>query len=173
VIEDAKAHGLVLAETGKLYDTKQGQNLPDGVAPMPLLTEAELAHYPEPTTAEVVPNHVARYWDMFALADRGPARVIGEQAMLRDRPGFDVDFLTVGSVSNELYSVDRHEVLMPVRGHWRLIWEGGTTTLNPGDTCAVPPGVAHAIEPAMTGEASLFRVRDTDDPAGATMTLGV
>ncbi len=39
VIEDAADHGLVLAETGKLYDTKKGETLPDGVNPMTKLTE--------------------------------------------------------------------------------------------------------------------------------------
>ena len=38
VIEDAADHGLVLGANGKLYDTKQGQNLPAGVGPMPVLT---------------------------------------------------------------------------------------------------------------------------------------
>jgi len=33
---------------------------------------------------------------------------------------------------------------------------------------AVPPGLEHSIAPAMSGEASLYRVRDTDDPAGPT-----
>ena len=171
VIEDARDHGLVLAETGKLYDTKQGQTLPDGVKPMPLLSDEELKSYPEPTTYDVVPHYVARYWDMMALSDKQPAKVIGQDAMLRDRPGFDVELLSRNSVSDDMYSVDRHEVLMPMRGHWRLTWEGGTTSLNPGDTCAVPPGVAHSITPAMTGEASLFRVRNTDDPAGLTKSL--
>lgn len=40
-----------------------------------------------------------------------------------------------------------------------------------GDTCAVPPGLSHALEPAMTGEASLYRVASTDDAAGATARL--
>ena len=35
------------------------------------------------------------------------------------------------------YTLDRHEVLMPMRGHWRLTWGGGTTVLNPGDTAAI------------------------------------
>ena len=168
VIEEARAHGLVLGENGVLYDTKTGQAPPDGVAPMPLLTEAELAAYPEPTAADVVPRHVARYWDMMALAGRAPAKVIGPDAMLPDRPGFEVDFLTRGSAGGEVGASDRHDVLMIMRGHWRLTWEGGTTALAPGDTCAVPPGLAYALAPAMTGEASLFRVRNTDDPAGAT-----
>ena len=34
VIEDAKAHGLILGENGRLYDSKKGQKLPVGMAPM-------------------------------------------------------------------------------------------------------------------------------------------
>lgn len=60
---------------------------------------------------------------------------------------------------------------MPVRGHWRLSWDGGSTVLNPGDTAAVPPGVSRGLAPAMTGAASLYRVVNTDDPAGATGRL--
>ena len=54
------------------------------------------------------------------------------------------------------------------RGHWRLSFDGGETVLAPGDTCAVPPGLNRRLEPTMSGEAALFRVRDTDDPAGPT-----
>ena len=168
VIEDARDHGLVLGENGKLYDTKKGQKLPEGVSPMPLLTDAQLALYPEPTTADVVPGYVARYWDLVALADRQPARVIGEDAVLRDRPGFEVDFLARGSIPDTAYSTDRHEIVMPVRGHWRLAWDGGATVLNPGDTAAIPPGLARSLAPSMSGEATLYRVRDTDDDAGPT-----
>ncbi|MCR9122366.1 MAG: cupin domain-containing protein [Phyllobacteriaceae bacterium] len=168
VIEDARDHGLVLAETGRLYDTKKGDALPDGVSPMPLLTDEELKAYPEPAAADVIPGFVARYWDLMALAAGEPAKVIGPDAVLKDRPGFEVDFVTRGSVSGDATTTDRHEVLMPVRGHWKLTVDGVATVLNPGDTCAVPPGSARALAPSMTGEASLYRIRNTDDPAGAT-----
>ena len=168
VIEDATDHGLVLGENGKLYDTKKGQSLPAGIKPMPLLTDEELKAFPEPSTADVIPGYVARYWDLMALADKAPASVIGANAKLKDRPGFDVDFITRGSIPETPYAVEGHEVLMPVRGHWRLSWEGGSTALNPGDTVAVPPGMSHSVVPAMTGEASMYRVRSTDDPAGPT-----
>lgn len=168
VIEDARDHGLVLGKNGKLYDTKKGQSLPEGVAPMPTLTDEELKAYPEPTTADVVPNFVARYWDLMALSDRQPAKVIGEYGRLKDRPGFEVELLSRNSISNESYATNRHEVLMPVRGHWRLTWDDGTTTLNPGDTAAIPPGLNHSLAPSMTGEASLYRVINTDDKAGLT-----
>ena len=168
VIQDAADHGLVLAETGRLYDTKKGEVLPEGVKPMPVLTDEELKAFPEPTTAEVVPGYVARYWDLVALADKAPAQVIGPNGKLRDKPGFDVEFMTRASAPRDMRSSDAHEVLMPVRGHWRLTWDGGTTALNPGDTAAIPPGMTYGLQPAMTGEATLYRVRSTDDPAGLT-----
>jgi quercetin dioxygenase-like cupin family protein len=168
VIEDATNHGLVLGANGRLYHTDKGQSLPHDVPPMPLLTEEELKTVPEPTTQSVVPNCVARYWDLMALADRQPAKVVGPDALLRDRPGFEIDFVRRDSIPETPYSTSRHEVLMVMRGHWRLAWEGGEATLAPGDTCAVPPNLAHALAPTMTGEASLYRVRNTDDPAGQT-----
>lgn len=171
VIEDARAHGLTLGENGKLYDNKRGESLPEGIAPMPLLTEEELKAFPEPAPAEVLPNHVARYWDLVSLASHGPAPVIGAAARLRDRPGFEVDFLTRASVPSAYETRARATVLMPMRGHWRLDWAGGSETLNPGDTCLVPAHLAHGLTPAMTGEASLYRVIATDDPAGPTYRI--
>ena len=168
VIEEAADHGLVLAETGKLYDTKKGESLPEGVTPMPLMSEEELAKRPEPGTAEVLPNHVARYWDMVALADKTPAKVIGAAGMLRDKPGFEVDFITRESATEDKHSHDRPSVLMPVKGHWRVDWDGGSAVLAPGDTMSVPENLAHCAVPSMTGEAALYHIVGTDDPAGAT-----
>ncbi len=168
VIEDAKDHGLVLGENGKLYDSKKGQFLPEGVKPMPLLSEEQLKAYPEPTTADVIPGYVARYWDLMALADKTPAKVIGENAALKDKPGFEVDFISHKSASDEQVTSGRNDVLMVMRGHWKLTWEGGESVLAPGDTCAVPPSLTYSLVPSMSGEASLYRVRDTDDAAGAT-----
>lgn len=168
VIEDAADHGLVLGEDGKLYDSKRQQKLPEGVAPMPVMTDAELAKRPEPTTREVLPNHVARYLDLMALADRKPVDVIGEHGLLRDKPGFEIDFITRGSATEAKASVKVPTVLMPMRGHWRVTWADGAATLAPGDTMSVPAGIAYSAVPSMTGEASLYRVVSTADPAGPT-----
>jgi mannose-6-phosphate isomerase-like protein (cupin superfamily) len=168
VIEDARAHGLMLGANGKLYDGKKGETLPDGVPPMPLLTDDELKTFPEVPVEAVVPAYVGRYHDMMALAAKKPCPVIGEGALIKDRPGFEVDFITRGSIPESAYTTPRHEILMAMRGHWRLAWEGGETTIAPGDTVAVPPGLNRALTPSMTGEASLFRVRNTDDKPGPT-----
>lgn len=170
VIEDAADHGLILAETGKLYDTKKGESLPEGVNPMPLMSDEELAKRPEPSTADVLPNHVARYLDMLALSDKAPCSVIGETGLLRDKPGFEVNFISRTSASENLARLDFPSVLMPVKGHWRVDWDGGTTTLAPGDTMSIPNGLSHRAVPSMTGEAALYQIVATKDPAGLTWT---
>ncbi|WP_417473647.1 cupin domain-containing protein [Leisingera sp.] len=168
VIEEASAHGLVLGENGVLYDSKKGQSLPDGIKPMPLLTEEQLKAYPEVPVENVVRDYVARYWDLMALAAKKPAKVIGVDGLLKDRPGFEVEFLTRGSLDGTPATCEKPNVLMPVRGHWQLRAEGLDTILNPGDTALLLPGESYQLEPTMTGEASLYRVVATDDPAGAT-----
>ena len=171
VIEDAESHGLILGENGQLYDTKAGINLPNNLNPMPLLTEEELKTFPELTTRQVVPNHVARYWDMVALSDREPAKVIGENAILKDRPGFELEFITRTSLGGTIQKSNRHNILMGLKGYWIVDWENGNISLAPGDTLAVPPDFSYTLSPSMSGEASLFRVVNTDDPAGPTGRL--
>ena len=170
VIEDAVAHGLVLGEDGRLYDSKKGHSLPERIAPMPVLTEEELQSFPEPSTKDVVPNFIARYWDMMALSDKQPAKVIGEAGVLKDKPGFEVEFLSRNSLSSAPQQSNRHNILMGMKGYWSVRWEKRELTLSPGDTLAIPPCLSYRLEPSMSGEAALFRVINTDDPAGATKT---
>ena len=169
VIEDAKAHGLVLGENGKLYDGKKGENLPDGIRPMPLLTPDELAQVDCPSVMQVIGGYVRRYLDMYALAESGtPCKVIGETGVIRDKPGFEVELLTRGSATEDMHQHNKPSVLMPVKGHWRVTWQGGSTTLAPGDTMSVPENLPHNAVPSMTGEAALYHIVATDDPAGTT-----
>jgi mannose-6-phosphate isomerase-like protein (cupin superfamily) len=168
VIEEAAEHGLILAETGRLYDTKKGASLPEGVKPMELMSPAELNKRPELSTSDVLPNHVARYWDMVAMSDHTPCDVIGENALLKDKPGFEVRFVTRASAPTAPERLEKPSVLMPMKGHWRVEWDGGTTALAPGDTMSIREGLSHRFEPSMTGEAALYQVIATNDPAGLT-----
>ena len=170
VIQDAAEHGLVLGKNGKLYDTKKGATLPEGVEPMPVLDEAALKNMPEPVALDIIPRHVARYLDLMGLAGKSPAKVVGKDAILPDKPGFDIEFITRGSLGDKPISINYSVVLMPMHGHWKLSWEGGSSTLNPGDTCLLPAGFTHTLKPSITGEASLYRVISNDDPAGPTWT---
>ena len=168
VIEDARDHGLVLSDRGRLYDTKKGQCLPEGEKPMPLLTDEELKAFAEPSSMAVIGGYVRRYWDLVAISDKTPVTVIGEKGVIRDRPGFEVVFTSRKSATDEPQSHVRPSVLMPAKGHWRVTWEGGSSVLAPGDTMSVPENLAHSFVPSMTGEAGIYQVFATDDPAGAT-----
>jgi mannose-6-phosphate isomerase-like protein (cupin superfamily) len=106
-----------------------------------------------------------------ALAENEPALVIGETGLLSDRPGFEVEFLRRGSIPEMSYTSHRHEILMILAGHWRLSWSGGESLLSPGDTCAVPPGLEHSLVATLAEDAALYRVMDTDDPAGPTVVF--
>ncbi len=81
VIEDATDHGLVLGDNGKLYDSKKGQTLPEGVKPMSVLNDDELKCYPEMTPAQVVGMGVRRYNDLASLAKDKPVKVIGAEGV--------------------------------------------------------------------------------------------
>jgi len=170
VIEDATDHGLVLGENGQLYDTKNGESLPDGVASMPLLNDEQLKNYPELPVDQIVPTYIGRYNDMMALAANQPARIIGEDALIRDKPGFECEFITRGSQDGPQGGDGRHHILMVHQGHWSLGWENHEKKLAPGDTCAVPPHTSYRLKPAMAGTCNLFRVINTQDPAGPTAT---
>ncbi len=171
VIEEARRHGMILGENGRLYDTTRGEALPEGVAPMPVLTEEELEAFAEPSPMAVVGGYVRRYLDLAALAGAGGrVTVIGERGVIRDRPGFEIDFVSRANAAAAAAAHEHPAVLMPFRGHWRMRWEGGAVTLAPGDTASVPVGLAYELEPAMSGEAALYRVVGTGEPAGPTWT---
>ena len=167
VIEEAKEHGLILSNKGKLYDTKKGENLPSGSTPMPVLTEKEIKMFDEPETSIIIKNHVARYLDLRSLSYNSTAQVIGENGKLRDKPGFEVDFITEKS-KKEICLYKKPVVYMPVKGSWKITWDENTLILNSGDTITFPENLEHKLESSMTGEAALYRIIATDDPAGPT-----
>ena len=167
VIEEAKEHGLILSNKGKLYDTKKGENLPNGSTPMPTLSEKELKMFDEPETSIIIKNHVARYLDLRSLSYNSTAQVIGENGKLRDKPGFEVDFITEKS-KKEICLYKKPVVYMPVKGSWKISWNENTLILNSGDTITFPENLEHNLKSSMTGEAALYRIIATDDPAGPT-----
>jgi len=165
VIEDAKAHGLVLGENGKLYDSKKNEVLPEDVAPMPLMTDEHLALMAEPAVCDVVPRWVARYLNLLALSSDGPTEVIGENGQIFDRPGFKVDFVSGQAAMSEV-PTPFFTVLMPIKGYWRLSQNGQENHVGPGDTVFLQPDTGYDLNPAMSGEVALYRIQNTNDSAG-------
>ena len=165
VIEDAKDHGLVLGENGKLYDNKKNEALPKDVAPMPPMTDEHLALMTEPAVSDVVPRWVSRYLDLLALSSDGPIEVIGQNGQIFDRPGFMVDFVS-GQATGPIAPSPFYTVLMPVKGYWRLHHNEQDSHIGPGDTAFLQPNTGYDLNPAMSGEAALYRIQNTKDTAG-------
>ena len=167
VIEEAKEHGLILGENNILYDTKKSENLPDGINAKAVMDEVNLAAMQEPKTADIVPRWVSRYLDLLALSIDGEVSVIGEEGLIFDKPGFEVSFISSKTKSKDVKS-DKYDILMPVKGHWKLSYSGHEEILSAGDTALIKPNNNYRLEPSMSGEASLYRITNTDDTAGPT-----
>ena len=103
VLEEAQAHGLILGANGRLYDTRKGETLPDGVGPMPRLGDEALTAVPEPGPHEVVPEFIARYRDLMELC-RGIGRWhrwIGAEGVTATGPASS-ELLPAGHCGSEL-----------------------------------------------------------------------
>ena len=81
-----------------------------------------------------------------------PVQVIGEEGLIFDKPGFEVDFLTA-SAAGPVSARPHYTVLMPVKGYWRLCQNGQDSHIGPGDTAFLQPDTGYKLAPAMSGEA--------------------
>ena len=167
VLSEAKKHGLILSEKGKIYDTLKDQQIPNDENEMKPLKDDELKNFPEYTTSEVVPYYVARYLDLYSLSSETSCKVIGEKGKIYDKPGFEVEFISDKSKNNYgIYTKD--VVFMPVDGYWRIKSEMFDIILNPGDTFSLPKNNKYTLEPTKPGIASIYKVIPTDDYPGST-----
>ena len=167
VLSEAKKHGLILSEKGKIYDTLKDQQIPNNENEMKPLKDDELKNFPEYTTSEVVPYYVARYLDLYSLSSETSCKVIGEKGKIYDKPGFEVEFISDKSKNNYgIYTKD--VVFMPVYGYWRIKSEMFDIILNPGDTFSLPKNNKYTLEPTKPGIASIYKVIPTDDNPGST-----
>ena len=167
VLSEAKKHGLILSEKGKIYDTLKDQQIPNDENEMKPLKDDELKNFPEYTTSEVVPYYVARYLDLYSLSSETSCKVIGEKGKIYDKPGFEVEFISDKSKNNYgIYTKD--VVFMPVDGYWRIKSEMFDIILNPGDTFSLPKNNKYTLEPTKPGIASIYKVIPTDDTPGST-----
>ena len=167
VLSEAKKHGLILSEKGKIYDTLKDQQIPNDEHEMKPLKDDELKNFPEYTTSEVVPYYVARYLDLYSLSSETSCKVIGEKGKIYDKPGFEVEFISDKSKKDYgIYTKD--VVFMPVYGYWRIKSEMFDIILNPGDTFSLPKNNKYTLEPTKPGIASIYKVIPTDDNPGST-----
>lgn len=180
VIEKARAHGLVLLESGRLIDTMRGETVPSGAEPVRPLTPGEMARFKRVTQGDfdrcIVRGPNLRPASGSPLAAPGVAEcpVIGianpaeamPQAPLGWEHGFQVRRLDLeGGAATHRHRRREVEVLFVTEGRLRIDCDGGSTEIGPGDTMTVPKGAIRAYAAAGRDRTRLFVVRGGDLPS--------
>jgi len=187
VIEEAKGHGLILLESGKLVDTTIGETIPDDQQAMPPLTEAQMATFDE-YTLEQMAIHVGRagtytssaykdfpnqtpdtltYYDIIGPMD---SKDHNFQVKPGDKNGDQFNVYGIessGAGHTGTYSREAVEVMLVHRGEFDISCkhEGETlhATLKDGDIISFPKGAVRSISPLGEGFAYLVVGGDYPD----------
>lgn len=187
VIKEAKGHGLILLEDGKLVDTTIGETIPEGKQPMPPLTATQMATFdqytPEqmavhvgragtytPSTYKGFPNQTPdtlTYYDII-----GPMDSEGHNFQVKpgDKNGDKFNVYGIESTApgrTGKYSREVVEVMLVHRGEFEVTCEHEgeslTATLQDGDIISFPKGAVRSIAPLGEGFAYLVVGGDYPD----------
>jgi mannose-6-phosphate isomerase-like protein (cupin superfamily) len=136
VFELAAEHGLVLLETGQLIDRAAGQTVPEDVTVMPTTSAQQVAalRRATPQTAETL---VWRNSD-----DVAQQMIIAPDAHLNWSHGFTLERVQLNATKPYLLGASDVPVVVFLQsGEASVTWNGGTLTLQKGDTLSLPQGV--------------------------------
>ncbi len=169
ILTSARETGLILGSDGKCYDLCKGEKLPDGITAIEKYPDSELAKMVEAPAKNVIPQFIARYYDLRAYACDDIVEVVGEEAVLPDRPGFAISFITEKTpLPEEGLHASNYEVISVIEDYWTLSVEGEENrVLDPLDVALVPPNKTYRLFPCRSGHASLYIFKKTNDPAGS------
>ena len=180
VFTAAEAHGMVLLENGGLVDHMRGQQIPEGVAPMPPTTAAQAAGMRRLDVAGlaacVAPARALRPAPRSLLSTLGVAEfpIIGARRQdglpagkLNWRHGFQLRKLVIqpGAATAE-HVRPQEEVLLAHRGALSLALNGCAFTLVPGDVMSVPVDLARRYANAGDAPCEVYVVDGGDGPQG-------
>ena len=179
VIEEAKGHGLLLLENGKLVDTTIGEKIPEGLKLMPALTEDQLKTFDQYTTEQMsafvgkkgsykpssykgFPNKTPdkiNYYDII-----GPEDSEGYNFHVRPGDGNGDQFNVYGiessgNGSTGKYSREETEVMLVHRGEFEIECQQDGDSINEilrdGDIMSFPIGSVRSISTKGVGFAYL------------------
>lgn len=164
VFEMAKEYGLVLLENGNLIDTQKGETVPDGVAIMPMTSEAQVAALQR--------FNVNQLRDCCVLSDEGEAThvapgvtrrtLISPFSKLNWDHGFEVSHMVMGPGSAlEEAPSDKADVVFVHAGDLTVSVDGAEWQLGKGDTATLPKGAQRAFKNLSDGKIEFVRVEGT------------
>lgn len=188
VFEQAREHGLVLTEAGRLIDTAIGESIPEGDRPCTPTSTAEVAAMRRMQAVEmsecvIRADEAALSADTtLAIASTGlrEAALLGPanaaEAIGAGKVGIPHGFhfrkLVLDAVAHvPAHAREEEEVLFVHQGVVALEWDGNRLELGRGDTLTVPKGLMRSWT-AGEGGAIVFVVRGGDSPAAPRWSAG-
>ena len=185
VFEDAKQHGLILLENGRLVDTSKGETVPSGENPMSPTTADDVMRLRRMTADEIIQCVVRE-----AELDKTSTDVFGDDGLTSSAivgAANDDEHMQAGKMAwphgfhlrrwklKPAYSTPWHrrdeaEVIMMHHGRLKYVWEGGELEMQAGDVLTAPIGLARQYVSGDDEAAIAYVVRGGNSPAGLSLT---
>ncbi len=168
VLEEASNHGLTLLESGQLVNTREGEEIPEGIPPVTPVSKTGLSFHSRNTITDASKFVVKRPAEW---AHR-ETELIGRSsnAVIRERPGFEVRRVQWGNGDEIPWRVSNLDTVL-ISNTGSVVLSGGEA-LGPGDVALIQAGEEEIdVKPLPGGASELFTVIGTDDPAGETRLL--
>ena len=180
VFELASEHGLILLENGALVDTNLGQTIPEGLQPMPVTTDAQIAEHrivnSEQLKDIVIRRHQFAWTNSSALAQFSgvqEAPLIGpaspseglEQPKLNWSHNFAVRALTLQPGAFIPSHIRREEeVIFVLEGQLQVSVGEQSVAMTEGDTFTTPIGSTRSFSNPGDTVTTLYITRRGDTP---------
>jgi quercetin dioxygenase-like cupin family protein len=183
VFDEAKKHGLVLLQDGRLIDTHAGQSVPDDQPLYQPVCGKELEAFRTLSMEDMVKN-VSRFTDLMGQGAGGLTNGNGvyEFAVIGDKT--DGDGMPAGKISRPhnfqlrrllldsgatiaKHSRQEQEVLFVHRGSLNISTDEGSLTLDAGDLFTCPIGLARCFANEGNETADIIVLRGGDNPKAA------
>ena len=168
VLEEASNHGLTLLESGQLVNTREGEEVPEGIPPVIPVSKTGLSFYSRNTIIDASKFVVKRPVKWAHLETELIGR--GSNAVIRERPGFEVRRVQWGNGDEIPWRVSNLDTVL-ISNTGSVVLSGGES-VGPGDVALIQAGEEEIdLKPLPGGVSEIFVVIGTDDPAGETRLL--
>lgn len=180
VFELAQEYGLILLENGALVDTNLGQSVPDGLSPMPITSESQIAEHRVVGSEQL--NDIVIRRENFAwrsdtkLANFGGIReaaLVGpacpDEGLEQAKLGWSHNFVVRALELQPGASIPQHvrheeEVIFVFEGQINLLVEGEAIDMQKGDTFTTPISSRREFLNTGSSVALLYITRRGDSP---------
>lgn len=183
VFEAARAHGLVLLQSGRLIDTSR-ESIPPDAPIMPPTTAADVARLDRYDSAAlkrcvVSFGELASGGGLSAVPGFSECPIVGPANPAESMPqgrmawshGFQVRALLIQpQACTPEHRREEEEVILLHKGVLRVVWEAGVIDLHAGDTLTVPIGLRREYRNETSEDVVAYVVRGGDHPRAPQWT---